>query len=401
MESIRKITEDLYFVGANDRRIALFENIYPVDSGVSYNSYLLMDEKTVLLDTVDKNASSEFLTNVKAVLKDRNLDYIVVNHMEPDHCAMIEEIVERYPDVKIVANQKTVNMIKQFFNFDIDSRVVLVKENDTLNTGKHTLAFVMAPMVHWPEVMVTYDTTDKILFSADAFGTFGAIDGNLYTDEVDYEKDWLDENRRYFTNIVGKYGPQVQATLKKASALDIEMICPLHGHIWRDKKDIEFILDKYNLWSTYTPEEKSVVIAYASIYGHTEVAANILANTLADKGVKNIKVYDVSKTDHSYIISDAFKYSTLVFASITYNNEIFPKMEALLHEVAAHNIQNRDIALIENGSWGPSANKKMKSILEKLKNCNFIEEEVTIKSALKEDSLNSLNNLADQIIKSL
>ena len=326
MESIRKITEDLYFVGANDRRIALFENIYPVENGVSYNSYLLMDEKTVLLDTVDKNASSEFLTNVKAVLKERNLDYIVVNHMEPDHCAMIEEIVDRYPDVKVVANQKTVNMIKQFFNFDIDSRVVLVKENDTLNTGKHTLAFVMAPMVHWPEVMVTYDTEDKILFSADAFGTFGAIDGNLYTDEVNYERDWLDENRRYFTNIVGKYGPQVQAVLKKASALDIEMICPLHGHIWRDKKDIAFILDKYNLWSTYTPEEKSVVIAYASIYGHTETAANILANTLADKGAKHIRVYDVSKTDPSYIISDAFKYSTLVFASITYNNEIFPKM---------------------------------------------------------------------------
>jgi len=303
MESTRKITEDLYFVGVNDRRIELFENIYPVEKGVSYNSYILLDEKTVLFDTVDKNAGEEFLNNVKAVLKDRKLDYIVVNHMEPDHCAMLEEVVLRYPDVKIVTNQKAVNMIKQFFDFDIDSRAVVVKENDTLTTGKHTLTFVMAPMVHWPEAMVTYDSYNKVLFSSDAFGTFGAIDGNLYTDEVNYEKDWIDENRRYFTNIVGKYGPQVQAVLKKASALEIEMICPLHGHIWRDKDDIKMILDKYNLWSTYTPEENSVMIVYASIYGNTELAANILAAKLAEGGIKNVRVYDVSKTDDSFIIS--------------------------------------------------------------------------------------------------
>lgn len=401
MENIRKINEDLYFVGVNDRRIELFENIYPVPNGVSYNSYVLLDEKNVLFDTVDKNAGEEFIENIKSVLKGKKLDYIVVNHMEPDHCAMLNEIVYRYPEAKIVCNQKTVVMIKQFFDFDIDKKAIIVKENDTLNTGKHTLAFVMAPMVHWPEAMVTYDTKDKILFSADAFGTFGAIDGNLYTDEVNYQNGWIDENRRYFTNIVGKYGPQVQALLKKASTLDIELICPLHGHIWRDKNDIGMILEKYNSWSTYSHEENSVLIAYASIYGNTEAAANMLAAKIAQKGIKNIKVFDVSKTDPSYIISDAFKYSTLVFASVTYNNEIFPKMETLLHELAAHNLQNRNIAFIENGTWGPMATKKMKAILEKLKNINFLEEEVTIKSSLKEDSKEKLNLLAENIVKSI
>ncbi|MCO8193102.1 FprA family A-type flavoprotein [Anaerofustis sp. NSJ-163] len=401
MKNVRKVKEDLYFIGVNDRRIELFENIYPVENGVSYNSYVLLDEKNVLFDTVDKTAGEDFIENLTAVLDGKNLDYIVVNHMEPDHCAMLSEVVYRYPEAKVVCNQKTVNMIKQFFDFDIDSRALIVKENDTLNTGKHTLAFVMAPMVHWPEAMVTYDVTDKILFSADAFGTFGAIDGNLYTDEVNYENGWIDENRRYFTNIVGKYGPQVQALLKKAATLDIELICPLHGHLWRDKDDIGMILDKYNHWSTYEAEENSVMVVYASVYGNTAKAANALADKIADKGVKNVKVYDASKTDPSYILSDAFKYKTIVFASVTYNNEIFPKMETLLHEIAAHNLQNRNVAFIENGTWGPMATKKMKAIVEKLKNINYIDGDITIKSALSDENVQQLDVLAENIVNEI
>ncbi|MBD5401638.1 FprA family A-type flavoprotein [bacterium] len=400
MYNIKKLKEDLFWVGANDRRIALFESVYPVPTGVSYNSYLLMDEKTVLLDTVDKSVTHQFMENVEHVLDGRDLDYLIINHMEPDHCAEIPTIVRNYPNVKIVCNAKIKTLIEQFFSFNLpEEQYMIVKEGDTLNTGKHTLTFVFAPMVHWPEVMVTYDTTDKILFSADAFGTFGAIDGNIFADEVDFDHRYMDEARRYYTNIVGKYGPQVQALLKKASGIEIEMICPLHGFVWR--KDLGKFIDKYVKWSTYTPEVQSVLIAYASVYGGTQNAAEILAGKLAELGVKDIAMFDVSVTHPSYVVSEAFKYSHIVFASTTYNNGIFVNMENLLHDIVAHNLQNRKIALIENGSWACVSGKLMTELISQLKNTEIIENKVTLKSAVKTDKCEELENLAKAIVETI
>ena len=397
MHCTRNISTDLVYIGASDRRLALFENIYPIPNGVSYNSYLLKDEKTVLLDTVDHSVCLQFMENLAHALNGRRLDYLVVNHMEPDHAATISEVVLRYPEVKIVGNAKTLSMIKQFFDFDVDMRAITVKEGDTLVTGRHTLTFVMAPMVHWPEVMVTYDLTDKILFSADAFGSFGALNGHLYADEIDVEHQYLDEARRYYTNIVGKYGPSVQALLKKASGLDIKLVCPLHGLIWR--KDIGWFIEKYNLWSSYTPETEGVMIAYASIYGNTENAVNILANMLSEKGVKNIAVYDVSSTHASTVVSEAFKYNKLVFAASTYNAGIFPPMEYVLNELKAHNLQNRTVALLQNGTWAAASGNLMKGIFEAMKNMTLIEMIPTIKSAVKEAQLTELNMLAEALCK--
>ncbi len=395
MQLVKKVSEELYWIGASDRRLALFENVYPIPRGISYNSYVWMDEKTVLFDTVDKSVSHQFFENLQAVLGGRNLDYLVVTHMEPDHCAVMDELVLRYPDVKIICNVKTQGMIKQFFDFDIDSRAITVKENDTFSSGSHTFTFIAAPMVHWPEVMVVYESTEGILFSADAFGTFGAINGNLFADQVNIEKDWLEDYRRYYTNIVGKYGIQVQALLKKASGLDIKMICPLHGPIWRE--NIGWLIDKYQKWSSYTPEEKAVTLFYGSIYGNTENAVDILAGKLADRGVKNITVYDTSATHASYLIAETFRCSHIVLASATYNNGIFVSMENLLHDLAAHNIQNRTMAIIQNGSWGPVSGKLMKELLSGLKKNTILEEELTIKSALKPDQEQSLDALADAI----
>ena len=345
MQNIRKITDDLIYIGCSDRRLQLFESAYPIPDGVSYNSYLLLDEKTVLFDTVDKACASQFFENLVAGLNGRNLDYLVVHHMEPDHAALIFEVKRRYPDVQIVCTAKAQAMMKQFFEMDIETGFMPVKEGDVLNTGKHELTFVLAPMVHWPEVMVTYDKTSKILFSADAFGSFGAINGNLFDDEVDWEKDYLDEARRYYTNIVGKYGMQVQNLLKKASTLDIKMICPLHSLIIR--KNIGLFVEKYDKWSSYTPEEKGVLIAYSSVYGGTENLVEILAGKLADKGIKNIKMYDVSFTHHSKVLSEAFKYSHIVLATTTYNCGIFESMKAFLDSVVAHNLQNRKFILLD------------------------------------------------------
>ena len=294
MYCVKNIKDDLFWVGGSDRRLALFENAYPIPNGISYNSYLLLDEKTVLFDTVDRAITGQFFENVESVLAGRTLDYVIINHMEPDHCATLGELIRRYPDVSVVCNAKTIPIIKQFYEFDIDTRAVIVKENDTFCSGRHTFTFLMAPMVHWPEVMVTYDTTDKILFSADAFGTFGAMNGNLFADELYFERDWLADARRYYTNIVGKYGASVQTLLKKAAALDIEILCPLHGPVWRS--DIAWYVDKYLTWSSYEPEEKAVMIAYGSIYGNTENAANILACRLADRGVKNIERLTICRT---------------------------------------------------------------------------------------------------------
>ena len=395
MQCFRKVTEDLYWVGGNDRQIELFENIFPLAKGVSYNSYLLLDEQTVLFDTADYAIGKQFIENVMSVLNGRNLDYIVVNHMEPDHCSLIGELLLHYPDVKIIGNAKTFPMIEQFFSFDLTGKTLTVKEGDTFCSGKHTFRFIMSPMVHWPEAMMTYDEKDKVLFSADAFGTFNALNGNLFNDELDFNREWLDEARRYYTNIVGKYGQQVQNVLKKASSLDIQMICPLHGPVWRS--NLNFIIEKYNLWSRYEPEEKGVMIAYASMYGNTENMAEILAVMLAEAGVKNIHMHNISKTHVSELISDSFKYSHIVLASPTYNNGIYPLMDNYLEDMKALSLQNRTIAVLGNGSWAPQATKLISAKIKEMKNMRLLEASVTIKSSLKEAQLEELNSLSRQI----
>jgi Uncharacterized flavoproteins len=394
MYCIKKITDDLFWVGSNDRRLAMFEGVYSVPTGVSYNSYFLDDEKTVLFDTVDKAVQQRFMENIVKVLGDRELDYLVIQHMEPDHSAAIMELVSLYPNMKIVCNSKILTFIKQFYDFDIESRAYIVKENDTLNTGKHTLRFIMAPMVHWPEVMVTYDSTDKVLFSADAFGCFGALNGAIFADEVDFAKDYMNEARRYYTNIVGKYGVQVQSLLGKASTLEINMICPLHGFVWR--KNLNEIISKYMLWSNYEPEEYGVMIAYASVYGNTENAAEILACRLRDYGIKTI-MFDVSVTPASEIVAAVFRWSHLVFASTTYNAGIFITMEALINDLTSHNIQNRTVAIIENGSWSATSGNLIREKLEKCKNINILENKISLKSSLKAEQLTDIDSMVSII----
>ncbi len=396
MHNTRKINEDLFYIGVSDRKIALFENVYPVCEGMSYNSYLLDDEKTVLFDTVDKACSGQFFDNLNKVLNSRPLDYIVINHLEPDHSALIKDVIDKYPNIKIVCNQKAKQMLFQFFEFenDIENNFQIVKEGDTLTIGKHVLTFVMAPMVHWPETMVTYDSYNKTLFSADAFGAFGAINGNLFDCEVDFICK-IDEYRRYYSNIVGKYGTQVNMLLNKAKNLDIKMICPLHGLVI--KENISYLMEKYNLWANYLPEDDSVVIAYASVYGGTQNAVEILANKLAQKGVKNIKIYDVSHTHSSYIISEVFRCSKVVLASTTYNNSIFVKMEHLIKDIVSHNIQNRKFGIIENGTWACCSGELIKEMLKNLKNVEFLDEKISIKSALKKIQENDI----DEMVKCL
>ena len=398
MYCVKKVTEDLTWVGANDRRLSMFEGVYSVPNGVSYNSYLLLDEKTVLFDTVDKSVSEQFMENVEHVLSGRRLDYVVIQHMEPDHSATLAELLRRCPETTVVCNKMIADMIKQFFNLDITPRALIVKEGDTLSTGRHNLTFIAAPMVHWPEVMVTYDTVDKILFSADAFGTFGALNGAIFADEVDFDRDYLKEARRYYTNIVGKYGVQVQNLFKKIAGLDIQMLCPLHGFVWR--RDLGYILEKYNLWSTYTPEDKGVMIAYASIYGNTENAAEILASKLRERGVRTA-MYDVSVTPASDIIAECFRWSHLVFASTTYNGGIFVTMDELLRDIAAHNLQKRTVAFMENGTWAPVSARQMAAILAPLKNMTVLEQSVAIRSSLTEGQLAEIEALADVIAEGI
>ena len=397
MHSTRKVKDDLIYVGGSDRRLSRFENLFPIPKGVSYNSYVLLDEKTVLFDTADESISRQYIENVVHALNGRPLDYMVVQHMEPDHCAMIDDMLRRYPEAKMVCSAKAVGMYAQFYGTDVAARALVVKEGDKLSTGEHTLHFVMAPMVHWPEVMVTYDEKDKILFSADAFGTFGALAGNIFDDEITFDATWMNDARRYYTNIVGKYGVQVQTLLKKAASLDIEMICPLHGPIWR--KDLGLLLEKYQKWSTYEPEDKTVMIAYATMYGNTENAANVLAGMLADKGVKNIAMYDVSETDVSELVAESFRCSHLVLAAPTYNSGIQPKMEAYLSDIKALNLQNRTVAVIDNGTWAATAGKQMIGMLEGMKNMTILENPISIKSALAENQLGALEALADELAK--
>lgn len=398
MYCYRKVTDDYYWVGANDHRLSLFENIHPIPRGVSYNAYILLDEKTVLFDTVDWSVSRQFFENVAAVLNGRDLDYMVINHMEPDHGASIEEILIRYPNVKIITTEKAELFMHQF-GFNVDGKTEIVKEGDTKTFGKHTVTFVAAPMVHWPEVMVTFDVTCGVLFSADAFGTFGALDGKLFNDEVNFDRDWLDDARRYYTNIVGKYGAHVQTLLKKAAGLDIKYICPLHGPVWRS--DFDYIIDKYIKWSTYEPEEKGVMIVYASMYGNTEAAAQILASRLAEIGVTNTSVYDVSNTHASYLISEAFKYSNIVLASVTYNLGIYPVMHNFLEEMKALNVQKRTFSIIENGSWACTSGSLMRNFLDEMKQMTILDEQVSMASSLNDGNLNDIDRLAERIKESM
>ncbi len=398
MQLSRKIAEDTYYVGSSDRRLALFENIYPIERGVSYNSYVVLDEKTVLLDTVDHSVSRQFMENLEGVLDGRSLDYLIVNHVEPDHCATIDVVVKRYPGCKIVGNAKTLQFIGQYYDFDLEGCSVTVKEGETLETGKHSFTFVLAPMVHWPEVMVSYDSYTKVLFSADAFGTFGALSGNLFADEVEFEKEWLDDARRYYINIVGKYGVQTLNVLKKAQGLEISMIAPLHGPIWRE--NIGWFIDKYRRWASYEAEEDGIVIIYSSIYGNTEQAMNYLSYALSDRNVRNIHMYDASKTDPSVLLSECFRYSKAVFASSTYNLEIFPRMENLMSDLKAHLYQNRKVGVVENGTWALQSGKKMVEWLSSMKNIEIIGgKAVSILSNAKGDVLTELDKLADELVK--
>lgn len=394
MENTLKLTNDLFYIGSNDRRINLFENVYPVQDGVSYNSYLLDDEKTVLFDTVDKHFSLEFFTNLKSVLKGRNLDYFVINHLEPDHSALVAEVLEKYPTATIVCNAKIKQMLYQFFDLDENLNFNIVKEGDTLSTGRHNFTFVMAPMVHWPEVMVTYDLVDKILFSADAFGSFGALNGNIIDSDTDFDS-LIPEYRRYYCNIVGKYGAQVTALLNKASNLEIKMVCPLHGLVL--KENILKLVDLYSKWADYTPETNSALIVYASVYGGTQTASEVLASKLAQEGIKSMKIYDVSRTHYSFILADAFKYSHIILSSITYNNGIFSEMDCLVRTIKEHNLQKRTFAFIENGSWMPKSADLMKEILSSIPNTKFLDEKVTLKSTLKSNQLDELDKLAKKI----
>ena len=395
MHSTRKIKEDLIYVGGSDRRLSRFENLFPIPRGVSYNSYVLLDEKTVLLDTVDDSISRLFCENVTYALGGRALDYLVVQHMEPDHCAMIEEMLHRYPEAKLVCSAKALGMLQQFYGMDAKERALVVAEGDKLSTGRHTLHFIMAPMVHWPEVMVTYDELNKTLFSADAFGSFGALAGNIMDDEIDIDSVWMNDARRYYTNIVGKYGAQVQALLKKASALDIETVCPLHGPVWQ--ADLGLLLDKYQKWSTYEPEARGVLIAYATMYSNTENAANVLAGLLAERGVRNIAMYDVSETDVSELVAESFRLSHLVLAAPTYNGGLHPRMESYLADIKALNLQKRTVALLENGTWAPASARHMRTMIESMKEMTVLENTVAVKSALADGQRAALEALADEI----
>ena len=398
MYCTKKIASDLVWVGANDRRLAMFEGVYSVPAGVSYNSYLLTDEKTVLFDTVDKAVSRTFFENLEHELGGRPLDYVIVHHMEPDHSATLSELLLRHPETTVVCNDKTAVMIAQFFGKDAVKNMHLVKDGDVLSAGAHELTFYLAPMIHWPEVMMTYDKSAHTLFTADAFGVFGALNGAIFADEVDFDRDYLKEARRYYTNIVGKYGVQVQNLFKKIAGLDIQMLCPLHGFVWR--RDLGYILEKYNLWSTYTPEDKGVMIAYASIYGNTENAAEILASKLRERGVRTA-MYDVSVTPASDIIAECFRWSHLVFASATYNGGIFVTMDELLRDIAAHNLQKRTVAFMENGTWAPVSARQMTAILAPLKNMTVLEQSVAIRSSLTEGQLAEIEALADVLAEGI
>ena len=397
--TIREVADDIYYIGASEKRTQLFENVYPIPRGVAYNSYVILDEKTALIDTVDRSVTGQFFENLEVVLEGRTLDYLIVDHMEPDHSSAISEVLVRYPQAQVVCTPAAAIMINNFFACDISDRSTTVVTGDTLSLGAHTLTFVQAPMVHWPEVMMSYDVATGVLFSADAFGSFGALNGNLFADEVDFEKDWLPDARRYYCNIVGKYGEQVQAVLAKAATVDIRMLCPTHGPVWRE--NLGWILEKYSLWSSYTPEEQAVMVVYGSVYGGTESAANAVAAMISQKGVADVAVYDVSKTHVSELIGEAFRCSHIVLASITYNMGIFTPMKNFLLDLEAHNLQNRTFALIENGSWSPASGKLMKEILDRLASVSYAGDTVTILSSPDAGDHEALAALAEAVAASV
>ena len=389
MHSTRKVKDDLIYVGGSDRRLSRFENLFPIPKGVSYNSYVLLDEKTVLFDTADESISRQYIENVVHALNGRPLDYMVVQHMEPDHSANIENFVKAYPEATVVANTKTFAMMKNFFpKMDLAGKKLEVKDGESLTLGKHVLTFVFAPMVHWPEVMVTYDSTDKVLFAADGFGKFGALDA---------DEPWDDEARRYFIGIVGKYGLQVQKLLKVAGTLDIQKICSLHGPVLTE--NLGHYIEKYDIWSSYRPEEEGVVVAYTSVYGNTKKAAELLADKLKEKGCPNVVVYDLARDDMSAAVADAFRYSKLVLATLTYNAGIYPFMQDFINRLTERSFQNRTIGLIENGSWAPTAAKVMKGMFEKSKNITWTENNVKVMSAVKEENVKEIEALAEELCK--
>ena len=382
------VTEDIRYIGVNDHDVDLFEGQYSVENGMSYNSYVILDEKVAVMDTVDAHFGVEWLQNLETELNGRRPDYLVVQHMEPDHSANIAVFMETYPEAQIVSSAKAFVMMQQFFGTDFPERKVVVGEGSTLKLGRHTLTFVTAPMVHWPEVIVTYDSTDKVLFSADGFGKFGALD---------VEEDWADEARRYYIGIVGKYGAQVQALLKKAAALDIAIICPLHGPVLNE--NLGYYLDKYNTWSSYAVEDEGVVIAYTSVYGHTKEAVEELAEKLNQRGCPNVVVADLARCDMAEAVADAFRYSKLVLATTTYNATIFPHMQSFIDHLTARNYQGRTVGMIENGAWAPMAAKVMKKMLETSKNLTYTDTTVTVKCALNDASRAQIDALADELCK--
>lgn len=399
MHNIINIAEDLYWVGGNDRRIKLFENLFPLENGMAYNSYVILDQKTILLDGVDSAIKNQFLENISYLLQDRKLDYVIINHMEPDHCSVFFDLMILYPEIKFIGNKKTIELLRQFYrNIPLENTIV-IKENDTFSTGKHNFTFYMAPMVHWPETMVTYDNYNKVIFSADAFGSFGALNGNIFHDMIDDKEQYLSEARRYYTNIVGKYGAQTLNLIKKLETLEVNMICPLHGVVWRE--NLTEIIDKYRLWAAYEPEENSVVVAYGSVYGNTEVIAEKIAFGLSKRGVKNIKVFDVSTTHYSYILSEIFKKSHVVLASCTYSNDLFMNMEVLLKDTIAHSMANRKFAIVENGSWAPQSGKLMKALVSIMKNTEIIGPVITVKSTGSCETECEIETLCDNIYASL
>ena len=381
------ISDSIKYIGVDDKDIDLFEGQYIVPNGISYNSYLIKDEKNVVMDTVDNRKSDEWMSNLEEALAGESVDYLVISHLEPDHAYNIANLANKYPEMKLVGNAKTFNMLPQFFDIDVTDRQIVVKEGDTLNIGEHTLQFFMAPMVHWPEVMVTYEQKEKILFAADGFGKFGALDT---------EEDWACEARRYYFNIVGKYGAQVQALLKKAATLEIQMICPLHGPIL--KEDLGYYINKYDVWSSYQPEDKGIFIAYASIHGNTKAVAEKFAEMLREKGGEKVAISDLTRDDMAEAVEDAFRYDRVVLAASSYDAGIFPQMEKFLHHLRAKNYQNRKIGIIENGSWAPSAGRCMKEIIGGMKDITLCETIVTIKSTMKEENIPQLEALANELL---
>lgn len=381
-----KITDSVYYVGVNDRDLDLFEGQYIIPNGVSYNSYVIMDEKIAIMDMVDKRKAEDWFTNLEEVLGDRTPEYLIISHMEPDHSANLAEVLEKYPDIRIVSNAKLFGMLPQFFDVDITDRSVVVKEGDTLELGSHTLNFIMAPMVHWPEVMVTYESQDKILFSADGFGKFGALDA---------DEDWACEARRYYFNIVGKYGMPVQTLLKKSAALDIKIICPLHGPVLSE--NLDYYIGKYNTWSSYEPEDKGVFIAYSSLHGNTAAAAKELAARLEEKGVEKVAISDLAREDMAECIEDAFRYDRLVVASPTYDGSIMPVMEDFIYHLKIKAYQKRTVAIIENGSWAPMAGKLMRQQFEAMKDITVLDNMVTIRSTVKASDIDNLEKLAEEL----